>query len=137
MMARRGKGVVKENFVSPYLVLGVPKEASQADIKKAYRQLSQVYHPDVNQEQGAQERFIEISNAYSILGDSEERRKFDFSEKAGLAPDFAERVNGFREAAGPEYNRVAEQAEELIENKVAVVIFSSFMPVVMLLTMDG
>lgn len=33
------------------------------------------------------------------------RRKFDFSEKAGLAPDFAERVNGFREAAGPEYNR--------------------------------
>jgi DnaJ-class molecular chaperone len=48
-------------------------QASQADIKKAYRQLSQVYHPDVNQEQGAQERFIEISNAYSILGDSEER----------------------------------------------------------------
>jgi DnaJ-class molecular chaperone len=49
------------------------EQATQADIKKVYRKLSQTYHPDVNQEPGAQERFIEISQAYSILGDDEER----------------------------------------------------------------
>ena len=71
-----------------------------------------------------------------MLGDDEERRKYDFSGRMGLAPDFADRVSGFRNAAGPEYNKVAEQAEELIENKWAVVAFSSFMPIVLLLTMS-
>lgn len=52
------------------------------------------------------------------------RRRFDYSSKMGLADDFAERVSGFREAAGPEYREVADKAEELIENKWAVVAFS-------------
>ena len=111
-------------------------QATADEIKRAYRKLSQTYHPDVNSEAGAQEKFIIISQAYSVLGDDEERRKYDFSGRMGLAPDFADRVSGFRNAAGPEYNKVAEQAEELIENKWAVVAFSSFMPIVLLLTMS-
>ena len=117
-----------------YIVLGVPKTATPEDIKAAYRRLSRTYHPDVNQEKNAQEKFIIISRAYSILGDEDERRKFDFSGRMGLAPDFAERVSGFREAAGPEYNRAADAAEGLIENKWAVAAFSTFMPVMLLLT---
>ena len=48
-------------------------QATSADIKKAYRKLSQTYHPDVNAEKGAQEKFIMISQAYSVLGDEENR----------------------------------------------------------------
>mmetsp|Transcript_29940 Transcript_29940/g.43800 ORF Transcript_29940/g.43800 Transcript_29940/m.43800 type:complete len:192 (+) Transcript_29940:241-816(+) len=133
---RAKKGVVPENYVDHYVVLGLPKQATTVEIKKAYRKLSQTYHPDVNSEAGAQDRFIQISSAYSVLGDEDERRKFDFSNKGGIAPDFAERVSGFREAAGPDYNKMAEKAERLIENKWAVIIFSSFLPVVLLLTMS-
>lgn len=48
-------------------------QATSADIKRAYRKLSQTYHPDVNSEEGAQEKFIQITRAYSVLGDEEER----------------------------------------------------------------
>ena len=129
-----GRGGLGEDYLDPYIVLGVPKTATPEDIKAAYRRLSRTYHPDVNQEKNAQEKFIIISRAYSILGDEDEKRKFDFSGRMGLAPDFAERVSGFREAAGPEYNRAADAAEGLIENKWAVAAFSTFMPVMLLLT---
>ena len=76
MLASRASRQVPQNPLRhlPTHALGHRLEqATQADIKKVYRKLSQTYHPDVNQEPGAQERFIEISQAYSILGDDEER----------------------------------------------------------------
>jgi molecular chaperone DnaJ len=61
-----------------YQVLGVPKNASQSDIKKAYRKLAQQHHPDANAgDAGAEERFKDVSAAYDVLGDAERRRKYD------------------------------------------------------------
>jgi len=61
-----------------YQVLGVSKEASDADIKKAYRKLARKYHPDQNPgDNAAEARFKEISEAHSVLADPEERKEYD------------------------------------------------------------
>ena len=69
-MKRKGE---KDALLDPYVVLGVQRKATMDDIKRAYRKLSQTYHPDVNSEEGAKDKFIEISVAYSVLGDEDER----------------------------------------------------------------
>ncbi|HBA37568.1 MAG TPA: molecular chaperone DnaJ [Firmicutes bacterium] len=60
-----------------YEVLGVDKSASDAEIKSAYRKLAKKYHPDVNKEEGAAEKFKEIGEAYSVLGDEQKRKTYD------------------------------------------------------------
>jgi len=60
-----------------YEALGVPRTASKQDIQTAYRKLARQYHPDVNHEPGAEDRFKEISEAYSVLTDAETRAKYD------------------------------------------------------------
>lgn len=63
---------------SYYDVLGVLKEASEADIRKAYRRLARKNHPDVNpDDKAAEERFKAINEAYQVLSDPEKRRKYD------------------------------------------------------------
>jgi len=62
----------------PYKILGVPKNASEADIKKAFRGLAKKHHPDKHAgDATAQKRFQEISGAYDILGDKDKRAQFD------------------------------------------------------------
>ena len=70
-----------------YEVLGVSREASLEEIKKAYRKLALKYHPDRNQgDKEAEEKFKEAAEAYSILSDSEKRSKYDrFGHKIGRA----------------------------------------------------
>ncbi|TMW73868.1 molecular chaperone DnaJ [Alteribacter natronophilus] len=60
-----------------YDVLGVGQDASEADIKKAYRKLARQYHPDVNKEAGAEEKFKEVKEAYDTLSDSQKRAHYD------------------------------------------------------------
>jgi curved DNA-binding protein len=60
-----------------YAILGVQRDASAADIKKAYRKLARKYHPDVSKEPDAEERFKEVSEAYETLQDSEKRAAYD------------------------------------------------------------
>lgn len=64
----------------PYTVLGVPKSADIADIKKAFRKLAKQYHPDQNKDDKAAARFAEINTAYEILGDEKKRGQFDRGE---------------------------------------------------------
>lgn len=60
-----------------YEVLGVSKTATDEEIKRAFRKLAKQYHPDVNKEPGAEEKFKEIGEAYAVLSDPEKRRQYD------------------------------------------------------------
>lgn len=66
-----------------YDVLGVSKDASQDDIKHAYRKLSKKYHPDINKEPGAEEKFKDVNEAYETLGDEQKRQQYDHYGSAG------------------------------------------------------
>ncbi len=61
----------------PYEVLGVSKDASSDEIKKAYRKLSKKYHPDLNHEPGAEEKFKEVNEAYEILNNPQKKAQYD------------------------------------------------------------
>src|ERR1700730_16433664 len=66
-----------------YQVLGVPRNADQDEIQRAYRKLARTYHPDVNSDPAAENRFKEISEAYDVLSDPQTRRRYD-----AFGPDF-------------------------------------------------
>ena len=79
--------IIAENFIvlkdkkfmssSLYDTLGVAKGASSDEIKKAYRRLARKYHPDINKEKGAEDKFKEINAAYEILSDEKKRAQYD------------------------------------------------------------
>jgi curved DNA-binding protein len=64
-------------FRDYYETLGVPRDASNEDIRKAYRKLARENHPDVNKDPGADDRFKEISEAYEVLRDPDKRKRYD------------------------------------------------------------
>lgn len=78
-----------------YEVLGVDKGAQKTEIKKAYRRLARKYHPDVNKEEGAKEKFQEINEAYEVLGDDEKRARYDQFGHAGANQNFGGGGAGF------------------------------------------
>ncbi len=67
-----------------YEVLGVSKNASAEDIKKAYRKLAREYHPDVNKATDAEEKFIEVKEAYDVLSDDQKKAAYDRFGHAGV-----------------------------------------------------
>jgi curved DNA-binding protein len=72
-----------------YEILGVPREASQDDIQRAYRRLARTLHPDVNKDPAAEERFKDVSEAYDVLSDPQTRRRYD-----AFGPDFRQVPEG-------------------------------------------
>jgi curved DNA-binding protein len=74
-----------------YEALGVSRSASQEEIQRGYRKLARAYHPDVNKDPGAEDRFKEISEAYDVLSDPETRRRYN--------------------AFGPEFRKVPEDVD--------------------------
>lgn len=86
---------------NPYDVLGVPKGASEAEVKKAFRRAAKRHHPDQNRDDPrAAERFAEVNSAYEILGDQEKRGQFDRGE---IGADGKPKFQGFEGfgAGGP------------------------------------
>ncbi|GFZ44621.1 hypothetical protein JCM24511_02345 [Saitozyma sp. JCM 24511] len=77
-----------------YKILGVARDASEGDIKKAYRKLSKKYHPDINPDEAAHEKFIEVSRAYEILSEEETRRIYDRHGEEGLKQHEAQKQGG-------------------------------------------
>ena len=60
-----------------YEILGVDKNASDQDIKRAFRKLAKKYHPDVSKEPNAEEKFKEAQEAYAVLSDPQKRQQYD------------------------------------------------------------
>ena len=85
-----------ENKRDYYEVLGVGKDASAEDIKKAYRKGAMKYHPDRNPgDKEAEEKFKEIGEAYEVLSDPDKKAKYDQFGFAGVDPNFAAGGGGY------------------------------------------
>ena len=84
-----------------YEILGVSRSASDAEIKKAYRQKARKYHPDVNQnDDGLKNKFLKINEAYEVLSDKKTRRDYDeFGEKWKHAEQLRSMRTGFNNSA--------------------------------------
>jgi molecular chaperone DnaJ len=87
---------------SYYELLGIERDATDADIKRAFRKLAQQWHPDVNSDDEAAARFKEINEAYQVLSDPKRRQVYDMMGKAGLGDmgggagsPFGEGLGGF------------------------------------------
>jgi curved DNA-binding protein len=84
-----------------YEVLGLSRDADPSEIQRAYRKLARTLHPDVNKDPGAEERFKELSEAYDVLSDPEQRKRYDtFGEDfrrvgADVDPDAYRRSRGY------------------------------------------
>lgn len=74
-----------------YSILGVNASSNAEDIKKAYRKLALQYHPDCNKEEGAEEKFKDINEAYEVLSDDEKRQRYDYFKEHGHSRS----MNGF------------------------------------------
>ncbi len=97
-----------------YEVLGVDKNASDDEIKSAFKKLAKKYHPDVSKEENAAEKFKEVGEAYSVLSDPEKRRQYDqfghsaFANNGGAGGGFS----GFE---GFDFNNMSDIFEDLFE----------------------
>ncbi|MGF1663489.1 MAG: DnaJ C-terminal domain-containing protein [Kineosporiaceae bacterium] len=84
-----------------YAVLGVPKDADDAAVKKAYRKLARVHHPDANPgDASAERRFKDIGEAYAVLSDAEQRRQYDAVRAMGAGARFTAGAPGAGGAGG-------------------------------------
>ena len=79
-----------------YEVIGVPKTASEDEIKKAYRKLAKKYHPDLKpNNKEAEAKFKEVNEAYEVLSDPEKKAKYDQFGHAGVDPNFGGGAGGY------------------------------------------
>ena len=89
-----------------YEILGVARDSTQEQIQSTYRKLARKYHPDINKNKGAEDKFKQIGEAYEVLGDAEKRKKYDqlgrdwqMGEDFSPPPGFDFRTSGSRRPA--------------------------------------
>ena len=95
-----------------YEVLGVPRNATQEEIKKAYKRLARQYHPDVNKSPEAEEKFKEINEAYQVLGDPEKRAQYDRFGRVGTGGFPGANVDFGFGGLGPDISDLTDLFEE-------------------------
>lgn len=108
-----------------YSILGVDKNSSEADIKKAYRRLSKKYHPDTGS--GDEEKFKEISEAYSVLSDPQKKYRYDRGDNGGFDFGFGDIFGGgfgfdFSDIFGRNNNRSNQMGGSDIRIKVELTL---------------
>ena len=123
-------------FKDYYDILGVPEDANDADIKRAYRKLARKYHPDVSDHADAQAKFQEVAEAYEVLKDPKKRGAYDQVRAGGFDPEsfgrtFRDREWQFRGDTGGEsspfsdfFNAIFGGSAEDIFGGVAEDLFS-------------
>src|SRR5918992_5922584 len=84
-----------------YDVLGVARDAGDAEIKRAFRRLAQRHHPDVDRDDGAEQRFKELNEAYRVLSDRQRRSAYDMFGHAGVDGASSGGFEGFGGGVGP------------------------------------
>jgi molecular chaperone DnaJ len=84
-----------------YEILGVPRDASDEEIKRAFRRAAQRHHPDIDTSDGAEERFKELNEAYRVLGDRQRRTAYDMFGHAGVGGTAGGGFEGFGGGFGP------------------------------------
>ncbi|XP_066528447.1 dnaJ homolog subfamily C member 16 [Hoplias malabaricus] len=87
---------VSSSEFNPYKILGVSRHTSQAEIKKAYKQLAREWHPDKNRNPGAEDMFIKISKSYEILSNEERRANYDRFGQTDENQHHGQAPQGFR-----------------------------------------
>jgi curved DNA-binding protein CbpA len=97
--------------VDHYRVLGVERDATAEDIRRAYRHLARRHHPDVNRHPGGPQRFREIARAYETLGDPAERARYDRSV-ARPSPDAVRAAARVARDRGPRHGILELSADE-------------------------
>ena len=98
------------DFIDYYKVLGVAKNADEAEIKKAYRKLARKYHPDINpNDAGAKKKFQEINEANEVLSDPEKRKKYDQYGKDWQHAEEFEQARQSQRQQRPQYSSRGEE----------------------------
>jgi len=113
-------------FRDYYAILGVPRDATQEQIKEAYRRLVKIYHPDRNPFPEAEEMFKLINEAYHVLSDPAKRAEYNVLYAAVMAKTSAHTVAEMREGisrSGAHETYAAQETEELTEAERALVAF--------------
>ena len=102
-----------------YSILGVNRDASEREMKQAYRRLARKYHPDVNPgDKSAEARFKQINEAYEVLSDKEKRQKYDqFGDQWQYADQFAKA--GARQTPFWDFNRGGAQSFHFEEGDIS------------------
>jgi curved DNA-binding protein CbpA len=98
---------LQDVFTNHYDTLELPSSASPGDIKKQFYALSKKYHPDVNHDPSASEKFVKISEAYHVVGSSEKRGKYDRDLQRAHAPQTRSGSHHSSHARGPAGGRPA------------------------------